>query len=403
LKTLILFNKAPFPVLDGGTMASHSLAEAVISLSDSTVLLPFSTPKHPVKADLLPKKWKADAVLESVEADTRIKPVGMLKSMADGTSYHMQRVRDSTTRHQVLQIMQKHRPELVIVDGLFGLAYAQIIKTAFDVPVIYRSHNVEHRIWEELANKEKNPFKKTTLKILADRLRREEYDMMRFTDGVFFISPADAEWFENSGFRKPHEVLFPSFDESFFERKFKPAAVKDELRLFHIGAMDWAPNVEAITHFTEKIWPELRKEFGKKINFHAAGRHMPESLLSKKVDGVQFSESVPDFMEFANAHHLMAVPLLSGSGIRMKIAEAMVSGIPVIATSPAIQGIPAEKNKEYLLADNVKDWSKRINDILSGKTDLAVLAKTGREKARRLFSDEAAKETVAVLMEKVKR
>lgn len=399
MKSLILFNKTPFPVIDGGTMAAHSLAESVINLSESTVLVPFSTAKHPVKSELLPKKWKGKAILEHVEADTSIKPVGFLKSMADGTSYHMQRVRDSKTRHSVLSIMQKHRPDVVIVDGLFGLAYAQIIKTAFDVPVIYRSHNVEHRIWEDLAAKEKNPFKKTTVQILADRLRREEYDMMRFTDGVFFISSADAEWFDQSGFRKPHEVLFPSFEESFFERKFKPSPFLDELRLFHLGAMDWAPNVEAITHFTDKIWPKLREEFGKKISFHAAGRHMPDSLLNKKVDGVYFSESVPDFMTFANAHHLMAVPLISGSGIRMKIAEAMVSGIPVITTTLGIQGIPVEKNKEYLLADNPKDWSKRIGDILSGKIDLNVISQSARERGRALFSPEAAEKTMDKLID----
>lgn len=382
-------------------MAANSLAEAVIAMSESTILVPFSTAKHPVRPNLFPKAWKGKAILESVETDTSIKPIGLLKSMADGTSYHMQRVRDSNTRHAMLSIMQKHRPDLVIVDGLFGLAYAQIIKTAFDVPVIYRSHNVEHRIWEDLAEKEKNPFKKTTLKILSDRLRREEYDMMRFTDGVFFISSADAEWFVNEGFRKPHEVLFPSFEESFFERKFTITSIEKELRLFHIGAMDWTPNVEAIVHFTEKIWPKLREEFGTKISFHAAGRHMPDFLLQKKIEGVTFSESVPNFMAFAQKHHLMAVPLLSGSGIRMKIAEAMVSGIPVITTSQGIQGIPAEKNKEYLLADTAKDWSKRIGDILSGKTDLNSISQAGVKKGRELFSPASAEKTMEKLIENI--
>lgn len=402
MKSLILFNKSPFPVLDGGTMASHSLAEAVISQNDLTVLAPFSTYKHPVNADLFPEKWKAKAILEFISADTRIKPVSLIKSVADGTSYHMQRVRDSETRHQVLSIMSKHRPDIVFVDGLFGLAYAQIIKTAFDVPVIYRSHNIEHRIWEELAAKEKNPVKKTTLKILAGRLKSEEFDMMRFTDAALFISAEDAAWFVENDFRKPYEVLYPSFEPSFFERNFKPAPLENTLNMFHLGAMDWAPNVEAIVHFTEKIWPQLRAEFGSKISFHAAGRHMPEALLNKKMEGLTFSESVPDFMDFANMHHLMVVPLLSGSGIRMKIAEAMASGIPVLSSSAGISGIPAEKNKAVLIADSVKEWTKRIADILSHKTDLQKLAAAGRQQALSLFSSEAAAQTAARIIEKTK-
>lgn len=375
-------------------MAANSLAASVIAVSESTVLVPFSTAKHPVQENLFPKAWREKAVLETVEADTGIKTVGFLKSMADGTSYHMQRVRDSKTRHAVLSIMQKHRPDIVVVDGLFGLAYAQIIKTAFDVPVIYRSHNVEHRIWADLADKEKNPFKGTTLKILADRLRREEYDMMRFIDGVFFISEDDAKWFEATGVIKPSTVLYPSFDKSFFDRKFSVPPIQDELKMFHIGAMDWAPNLEAIRHFTEKVWPVLRAEFGQKISFHAAGRNMPESLLNKKIEGVTFSGSVPDFMEFAGDYHLMAVPLISGSGIRMKIAEAMVSGIPVITTGMGIKGIPAEPKKEVLLADNPKDWIKRVDDILAGKTDLQKISHASVAKGRELFSPEAAIYTI---------
>ena len=384
-------------------MASHSLADSVISGSKLTVLVPFSTNKHPVDPALFPQKWEGKAVLESVETDTRLKPVGLLKSMADGSSYHMQRVRDSNTRHRVLSLMHKHRPDVVVVDGLFGLAYAEIIKNAFDVPLVYRSHNVEHRIWEDLADKEKNPFKKTTLAILADRLRREEYDMMRFTDGVFFISSDDEAWFLESGFRKPHEVLFPWFEKVFFERTFPTPSLDGGLKLFHIGAMDWAPNVEAVTRFADKVWPKIREAYGDKVTFHAAGRHMPDSLLQKKVEGIRFSGAVPDFMGFAAQHHLMTVPLLSGSGIRMKIAEAMVSGIPVITTEAGIRGIPAKKNTDYLQADSPKDWVKRIGDILSGKIDLGQVAEAGRARGKELFSSEAAAQTMTRLLDKVKR
>ncbi|MCG9910939.1 MAG: glycosyltransferase [Flavobacteriales bacterium] len=405
MKTLILFNKSPLKVTDGGTMAAHSLTDVIVNQSEFTVIAPFSTHKHPVNAKDFPKKWKEKAVLESIQADTRLRPTGFIKSMADGSSYHMQRVRDSDTRHQVLSLISKYRPDVVVLDGLFGLAYAEIVKSAFDIPVLYRSHNVEHLIWKELAEKEKNPLKKTTLTILANRLKAEEFDMLRFVDGIFFISAEDSGKImeKGSGMMKPYEVLFPSFDESFFNRKFIPSAETEPLKLFHLGAMDWAPNLEAVTHFVEVIWPEIRKAYGDRVTFHAAGVRMPESLLNRKIPGVTFSGKVPDFMEFANTHHLMAVPLISGSGIRMKIAEAMVSGIPVIASTHAIGGIPAQKNKEFLQADSAKEWIKQLGDILSGKTDLHKLAQAGRTKAQALFSEEAANAVVKTLFEKIKR
>ena len=386
-------------------MAAHSLADVIVKQNEQTIIAPFSTHKHPVNPKDFPVKWKDKALLESIQADTKLRPTEFIKSMADGTSYHMQRVRDSDTRHQVLSLISKYRPDVVVVDGLFGLAYAQIIKTAFDIPLIYRSHNVEHLIWKELAEKEKNPLKKTTLTILANRLKAEEFDMVRFVDGILFISAEDAEQImeKGSGMMKPFEVLFPSFDDTFFGRELCPPASMEPLKMFHLGAMDWAPNLEAIIHFVDMIWPEIHKTYGDKVTFHAAGVRMPDSLQKRKIPGVTFSGKVPDFMEFANLHHLMAVPLISGSGIRMKIAEAMVSGIPVIASPSAIGGIPAQKNKEFLQAGNAKEWIKHIGDILSGKTDLAKLAENARNKAQKLFSEEAASEVVNRVYEKIKR
>lgn len=402
MKSLILFNKSPFPATDGGTMAAYSLAEAVMASCEFTVLVPFSTSKHRVDEVLIPPHWKSRTMLEPVEADTRIKPVRMLKSMADGSSYHMQRVRDSETRNKVLHIIQKHRPDIIVLDGLFGLAYAEIIKSAYDIPLLYRSHNVEHKIWEELAAQEKNPIKRGTLSILAGRLKSEEWDMLRYTDGVFFISDRDAAYFQEMGFRKPFEVLFPSFGDAFFQRSFSIPPLADTLRLFHLGAMDWAPNVEAVDYFVSKILPVLRAEFGHRIQFHAAGRHMPAYLIKLKADGFSCSGAVPDFMDFAAGFHAMAVPLLSGSGIRMKIAEAMVSGIPVLASEPAMRGIPARNKKEFLLADKPKDWVKVVGSVLEGQTDLAELATHARKKAHALFSAQTAEQTVGRLFDRVK-
>jgi glycosyltransferase involved in cell wall biosynthesis len=402
LKSLILFNKSPFPATDGGTMAAFSLAEAVMASSDFTVLVPFSTNKHRVDDALKPSHWKSKSILEPVEADTRIKPVRMLKSMADGSSYHMQRVRDSETRNKVLHIIQKHRPDIIVLDGLFGLAYAEIIKSAYDIPLLYRSHNVEHKIWEELALREKNPIKRGTLSILAGRLKSEEWDMLRFTDGVFFISDRDAAYFQEMGLRKPLEVLFPSFGDSFFQRSFSPSPVSQTLHLFHLGAMDWAPNVEAVDYFLAKILPALRAEFGHRVRFHAAGRYMPAHLLRVKEEGFSCSGSVPDFMDFASGFHAMAVPLLSGSGIRMKIAEAMVSGIPVLASEPAMRGIPARNKKEFLLADKPKDWIKVVGSIFEGQHDLAELSVCARKKASALFSSQSSEKTVRQLFDRVK-
>ena len=129
--------------------------------------------------------------------------------------------------------------------------------------------------------------------------------------------------------------------------------------LFHIGSMDWMPNLEAVNWFLEEVWNKIHTEIPQ-VRLYLAGRKMPESLLNANYPNVSIVGEVPDSMYFIESKKINIVPLLSGSGIRVKIIEAMSVGKTVISTTIGAEGIDYTNEENILIADTPDEFVKQI-------------------------------------------
>src|SRR5205085_2046559 len=92
--------------------------------------------------------------------------------------------------------------------------------------------------------------------------------------------------------------------------------------VFHIGALDWLPNQQAIRWFLNEVWNKVIEQ-KPEAKFYLAGRNSPAWIKSLHIPGVVVEGEVPDAISFMNAKEIMVVPLLSGSGVRIKIIEGL--------------------------------------------------------------------------------
>jgi glycosyltransferase involved in cell wall biosynthesis len=136
----------------------------------------------------------------------------------------------------------------------------------------------------------------------------------------------------------------------------------NKLRAYHIGSMDWLPNIEAINGFIENTLPTVLREFPE-FEFHIAGRKMPASLHDKKIPGIVSWGEVENAESFARNFQIMLVPLQSGSGIRIKILEAFAMGIAVISTEQGIRGLDVDDRKEYYNAETPDEWVAALREL----------------------------------------
>ena len=131
----------------------------------------------------------------------------------------------------------------------------------------------------------------------------------------------------------------------------------------YIGAMDWMPNQEGVQWFLDNVWGTIKKRYPD-VRFHLAGRGLKNDLFKQLPEGVILEGEVENADEFRLKHPIMVVPLLSGSGIRIKIIEGLAIGIPMVVSEVALEGISATHGEHLLIAKNADQFADQVSILI---------------------------------------
>ncbi|MBE0642362.1 MAG: glycosyltransferase [Bacteroidales bacterium] len=157
-------------------------------------------------------------------------------------------------------------------------------------------------------------------------------------------------------------------------------------RLFHLGSMNWRPNEEGIAWMLGEVWPLLLSQ-GCAPELYLAGRHMPEWIMQGHWQGVKVYGEVPDSSAFMQRYGIMVVPLLSGSGLRIKIIEGMEAGRAIVSTTVGAEGIPVKHGEDILLADSPDTFAACIAKLMSDSGLREKLGRNARGKVTDAFDN----------------
>ena len=159
--------------------------------------------------------------------------------------------------------------------------------------------------------------------------------------------------------------------------------------MYHIGSLEWMPNVEAVDWFIQDVWPQLRT-LDNQLEFYVAGKGMSDAYKAQQIDGVHMIGEVDSAPEFIKDKAITVVPLKSGSGIRLKILEAMSAGKVVISTTIGAQGIAYTDGENILIADTPNEFVKAFERV---KTDDALYHRL-KTNARKLIENQYSNQSV---------
>ena len=358
MKVLQLCNKPPYPPVDGGTMAMNSITRGLLSEHCEVKVLTVETDKHPIRRERILDDYLEQTGLESVYVDLNVKAFPAAFAMLCGESYHVKRYVSESFAAKLREILEKETFDIVHVESIFLTPYVPLVRKYSQAKVILRAHNVEHLIWKRVAQSCQNPMKRWYLKHLSLTLRAYELEHLNDYDGIVCITRNDAEVFRETGCRKPVTSIPFGVDSGEI-----PSVDVEPNSLFHIGAMDWLPNQESIRWFLDEVWPVVHSQVPQ-AKLYLAGRKMPSQWMNASIEGVSVIGEVPDAMYFIGSKKINVVPLLSGSGIRVKIIEAMSIGKTVITTTVGAQGIDYINGENILIADTPEQFAQQIKHCL---------------------------------------
>ncbi len=245
------------------------------------------------------------------------------------------------------------------------------------------AHNSEHIIWERLAKIASFPLKKWYLSFLAGRLKKYELEILGRIDAIVPITKIDSAVFKYSGYNGPLLTVPLGIDMKEYPlQDFNPS-----LSLFHLGSMDWMPNQEAVRWFLLSCWPAIHKKFPA-LKLFLAGRGFPSELLAMQFPGVSMEGKVDDANTFMLNKQIMIVPLLSGSGMRVKIIQGLALGKTIISTSIGAEGIDVRDGENILIADKPAAFLEKIEFCLSDPERCRQIGLKGRKFVSENYSNQ---------------
>ncbi len=385
MRILQLCHRIPYPMTDGGNIAMMNLAESLSTQGAEIKIFALNTVKHRVDLSSLPKDILEKYSIEAINVDTTVKIKGAFINLLSSDSYNIVRFYNAAFEEKLRQLLIESAYDIVLLESIFMTPYIDCIRKYSKAKIVMRAHNVEHIIWQRLAKSESGILKKPYLSFLTKRLKAYEVNIINKVDAILPITPDDEKLLLKLGCFVPLHVTPVGVNMIDYPNQIDNST---ELSLFHLGSMDWMPNIEGVNWFLKDCWPAIHSAFPL-LKLFLAGRGFPSALMNNAPDNVICEGEIANAQKYMSGKQLMIVPLKSGSGMRVKIVQGMALGKTIISTSIGAEGINYTKDKDILIADSPAEFLQQIEKCIINPAMAIEIGSKARDLVAKEYSNEA--------------
>ena len=267
-----------------------------------------------------------------------------------------------------------YHPDVVILEWTSMLLYIDVVKKFFpDAKYVASEHDVSFLGMKRLISKAKNPFERNIRTKAYYIFKRNELDAIQKCDLVVTHNNKDKRLLINNGIPENKlGVIVPYYDRFPAKARYN----KNKKDIIYYGAMNRMENSTSAMWFIENVMPALGDC---DVRFVIIGNKPPRELINRANDRIIVTGFVEDPSDYFNNAMCLAAPLLYGAGIKVKIIEALSSGVPVLTNSIGIEGIDAEDGISYLHCESASDYVNTIKRILEKKIDIEAISRNAIE------------------------
>jgi len=218
-----------------------------------------------------------------------------------------------------------------------------------------------------------------------------EYDLIDQADETWVVSSVEQKLLRKARPDKSIEIVSTIAEIPGSKTPF--ALRRDWL---FIGGFQHTPNIDAVLFFVQKIYP-LVSEHLPDAKFYIIGDKAPPEIVALATERIVIAGWQRDIRPFFDSAKLSVAPLRFGAGIKGKINQSMGFGVPVVATTLAVEGMPLINRKDILVADEAEDFAHALIELYESEALWNRLSENGIRKTRALYSTEAAREKLKLL------
>ena len=205
----------------------------------------------------------------------------------------------------------------------------------------------------------------------GERLLDYEREAARLCDRSIFVTKAESALFKAVAPESSERVVVMQngVDADFFsvDRAYANPFADSERNLVFTGAMDYWPNVDAVSWFVTDLLPRVREHFPN-VRFWIVGRDPTPAVRALASDDVRVTGSVPDVRPYLAHADVVVVPLRIARGIQNKVLEAMAMARPVVVSEASASGLYADFGVDCELAHGADGQISSIVRLLQNET-----------------------------------
>ncbi|MCP3739493.1 glycosyltransferase family 4 protein [Rossellomorea sp. BNER] len=260
-------------------------------------------------------------------------------------------------KHSVSNLFSEIQPDIAHIQTLRVAEYfmeREIPKTVDMIDAL--SLNMFRR-----SRKEK-VYKKIILLLEHSLLKRYEHHVLNAYNQTFIISENDKRYLKSDTIEvNPNGTyITPQYLAKY------PTYNKEKIILFH-GNMQYYPNIEAAYNFATKVWPEIHEEYPD-YQFYIVGKDPVKKIKQLNGrDNVVVTGFVEDICEILCKSLIGVYPMMSGTGMQNKVIEALSCGLPVIASTLALQGISDINDDEVIKYTTNEELKIHLKKLMTSK------------------------------------
>jgi glycosyltransferase involved in cell wall biosynthesis len=372
MRILHLTPTVPWPADSGGRIGIWNMIRADARLGEVGLLSFCEGEPDAATLDALGSVlWETELVRRPRSLDG---VVGGARSLLSSTAMNLAKYRWPVFSEALAAFLERWSPDVVIAHHIHMASYLGEVGSAYRV---LREHNVDSILMERYAASLSNPAMAAFAHRQAEQIRETEKRLCPGADICLAISAEDERKLRDIAIGATVATVPAAIDVAAYPSVPPPEDGEDPL-LVTAGSLGFRPTGEGIVEFAERSWPRIRRA-SPRARFRVIGS-APDSLRRRllRVPGVEMTGRVEDVAPWLAGASAFIVPLRVGSGVRIRILEALAWGVPVVSTSTGCEGLEVESGRHLLVADRPDELAAAVSKLLATPGAGQTLRREGR-------------------------
>ena len=282
--------------------------------------------------------------------------------MFGGESYGFQLHASRLMMRTLLEVIDTFKPDLLHCNSLLLGDFARAAPSSMVRTIA--PHNIESRLMAQMAQTTDTRLRRRLYARETELLRRWEAAHLPEFELCLGVSEQDTRWFAELG---ANAVCVPN---GVSRHPPPPPALPlqgdEPLKLLFVGNGAWEPNRLGMTWFLRDVLPSMRCRIPPRVTIVGSDWDWLDDPLCEVVG------HVPTLDSYYASHDVSLVPLLAGGGSRLKVAEALAKGLPLVGTTVGLEGYALQPGVHALFADTPGEMAahiQRLDEMFRGDID----------------------------------